>query len=62
MSPFHETNLGYRFFSQLVPEIAETLEGIHHEMKRANDLKERELHAQKPQDGVDAGAGGSASG
>jgi hypothetical protein len=40
---FFQTPMGRKFYERDVPKIANTLEDIAKELKRANDLKEREL-------------------
>lgn len=40
MIDFHQTPMGRKFFNSDVPRIANALESIAHELKRANDSKE----------------------
>jgi hypothetical protein len=40
---FHATVMGHRFFEHQLPTLIEALEGLTSELKRHNDLKEREL-------------------
>jgi hypothetical protein len=49
---FFQTVMGNRFFEGHVPSIVKSLQAIAVELKRANDLKERELQLQEtePQD------------
>lgn len=49
---FHETRRGAKFYDADVPRIAEALEMIGAELKRANDLEEE---ARKPRIEVDSG-------
>ena len=42
MPEFFQTRMGTKFYEGTVPRIAEALEGILKELKRANDLKENE--------------------
>lgn len=39
---FHETILGRRFYEHHVPQLIKQMEKIAEELKRANDLKEKE--------------------
>jgi hypothetical protein len=41
---FFQTVMGKRFYEGTVPAIARSLEGIHEELIRQNDLKEKELN------------------
>jgi hypothetical protein len=43
MAEFHETNYGRRFFDGQLPELIKNLGDVAMELKRANDLKEKEL-------------------
>lgn len=40
---FFQTLMGKTFYMHTAPKIAKELENIANELKRANDLKEREL-------------------
>lgn len=40
---FFQTRMGQKFYEATAPAIARALEGIHEELTRQNDLKEREL-------------------
>lgn len=42
MIDFYNTKIGRIFFDGHVPRLVNALESIAHEMKRANDLKEKE--------------------
>lgn len=42
MIPFHQTPMGRKFYERDVPKIQTALESIAHELKRSNDLKEKE--------------------
>lgn len=44
---FFETILGKRFYEGQVPKMIKALEDIATELKRANDLKEKELKFQE---------------
>jgi len=41
MANFHETTLGKSFMAGTMPDIAESLRKIGHELRRANDLEEK---------------------
>jgi len=43
MVEFFQTVMGKRFYEGTAPRIAEALEDIARELKRANDLKEKEF-------------------
>ena len=43
MIQFFQTHMGRKFIEGDIPRIAKSLEGIHEELRRANDLKEKEL-------------------
>ena len=51
---FFQTLMGKSFFEGQVPKISKALTDIGAELKRANDLKEQELHA-KQQESLDGG-------
>ena len=40
---FFETRMGDRFFNGSIPRLISVLEDINKELKRSNDLKEKEL-------------------
>jgi tRNA(Ile2) C34 agmatinyltransferase TiaS len=40
---FFRTRMGQKYYDGTMPSIARSLEGIHEELIRQNDLKEREL-------------------
>lgn len=47
MADFHNTSMGRRFFECDIPHIADSLSDIAKELRRQNDLKERELNRQE---------------
>lgn len=47
MPQFHETYLGRKVLESLLPKAVKSLEQIAIEMKRANDLKEKELNKEE---------------
>ncbi len=42
---FFQTQMGHKFYERDVPRLVQAMEVIAHEMKRANDMKEKELNA-----------------
>ena len=46
---FFQTGMGKRFYEGTVPAMARSLAGIHEELTRQNDLKERELNIEEPE-------------
>lgn len=50
---FFQTIMGRKFYEGDVPQITKALKGIHEELKRANDLKEQELHDAKCEEKMD---------
>lgn len=47
MIQFHETIMGKRFFEGTVPSVLHALQEIAKELKRANDLKEKEMEKKE---------------
>lgn len=47
MPQFHETILGRRFYENHIPKLIEKLDSIANELKRSNDMKERELKGRE---------------
>lgn len=43
MNEFHQTRMGQQFYEGTMREVSRSLQSISNELKRANDLKEREL-------------------
>lgn len=50
MVQFFQTMLGKKFYEGDVPRIAKALENIGQELKRQNDLKEKELESKNKKD------------
>lgn len=44
---FHESMMGAKFFNSMLPKLINSLESISVELKRSNDLKERQLLAEQ---------------
>ena len=45
--------MGRKFFEGDIPRMLKSLEGIHEELRRANDLKEQELKGEAVDENVD---------
>jgi hypothetical protein len=52
MTEFFETRMGQRFYNASIPRLIDALEDIGKELKRANDMKEKEVEEKndKPSD------------
>jgi Sec-independent protein translocase protein TatA len=50
MVNFHQTGYGRTFFKHQLPQLTKNIGKLADEMKRSNDLKEKELHDQNQQD------------
>lgn len=49
MPQFHETGYGRRFFEGQLPRLIDGICEVAKELKRQNELKERELELMKPE-------------